>query len=86
MKITPVNHKIIIKKVKREEKKGALILLTQEEGYEPFFEIVTLTLDYSGELKPGDKVYIDRYSNHAIEGYEDLYVVREENIIGVFHE
>ena len=83
MKIIPVNNKVIIKKIKKEEKKGALILLSKNDEYEPFFEIVSICIDCTLELKVGDHVYIDRYSNHAIEGNNDLFIVREDNIIGI---
>lgn len=85
MKVKPINKRLIIKKVNKPDAKGQLLFVTEEHRYEPFFEIVEVSLDSNPDLQIGDKVYIDRYSHHAIEGTDDLFIVREENILGVIN-
>lgn len=83
MKVKPINKRLIIKLLKKEEKPGALIILENDKSHENYFEIVEVSLDSNPDFNIGDKVYIDRYSNHAIEGTDDLFIVREENVIGI---
>lgn len=83
MKVIPINKRLIIKRVHKPDAKGQLLFVTEDHRYELFFEIVNVSEDSSPDLAIGAKVYIDRYSNHPIEGLEDIFIIREENVIAV---
>ncbi len=83
VKVIPINKRLIIKRLKKEEKPGSLIILENDKSHENYFEIVNVSDDSNPDFNIGDKVYIDRYSNHAIQGADDLFIIREENVIGI---
>lgn len=90
MKITPMNDRILVKKLKRDEKQGNLLLLDTKDQYTGFYEIIAIdSCTCSNDvyfLKKGERIMIAQYSEVPVPGMEDHYMVKFENVLGVVNE
>jgi len=94
--VQPLGDRVLIRPAREEEKKiGALIIPASGEKQAPDTGIVLAVGEgkyIDGKLVPmrirvGDKVMFSRYSYDEIkiEG-EDLYIMKEENILAVINK
>lgn len=91
MKITPINGRILVKRVKKSHKSS--ILLINDLDFEPFYMVIAIASDILCdqilETSPnlicfGDMVYIEKYAQmNAVEEFEDHFIVKEENVTAV---
>ncbi len=93
MKIRPLQDRVIVKRVKEEEKtKGGIIIPDTAKEKPIEGEVIAVgngkTLDdgtlRKPEVKPGDRILFGKYSGTEvkIEGEEHL-ILREDDILGV---
>ena len=93
MKIRPLQDRVIVKRVKEEEKtKGGIIIPDTAKEKPIEGEVIAVgngkTLDdgtvRKPEVKPGDRILFGKYSGTEvkIEGEEHL-ILREDEIVGV---
>ncbi len=93
MKIRPLGDRIIVKRIKEEEKsKGGIIIpeTAKEKPQQGIVEAVgTGRKDESGKIIPmdvkkGDKVLFGKYSGNEIKiDDQELLIMREEEILGI---
>ncbi|UXY16312.1 co-chaperone GroES [Chitiniphilus purpureus] len=94
MAIRPLHDRVVIKRVEAEEKTASGIVLPGSAAEKPDLgEVVAIgsgkLLD-NGSVRPlavkvGDKVILGKYSGQSVKvNGEELLVVREEDIFGVF--
>jgi chaperonin GroES len=93
MKIRPLGDRILVKRIKEEEKtKGGIIIPDTAKEKPQEGKIVAVgkgKRDDSGklipiEVKEGDKILFGKYSGSEfkLEG-EDLLILREDDILGI---
>ena len=93
MKIRPLQDRVIVKRVKEEEKtKGGIIIPDTAKEKPIEGEVIAVgngkTLDdgtlRKPEVKPGDRILFGKYSGSEIkiDGEEHL-ILREEDVLGV---
>jgi chaperonin GroES len=96
MKIRPLQDRVIVKRVKEEEKtKGGIIIPDTAKEKPIEGEVIAVgagkTLDdgtvRKPEVKPGDRILFGKYSGTEvkIEGEEHL-ILREDDILGVIEK
>ena len=96
MKIRPLQDRVIVKRVKEEEKtKGGIIIPDTAKEKPIEGEVIAVgagkTLDdgtlRKPEVKPGDRILFGKYSGTEvkIEGDEHL-ILREDDILGVIEK
>jgi chaperonin GroES len=96
MKIRPLQDRVIVKRVKEEEKTKGGIIIPDTAKEKPIEGEVTAvgsgkTLDdgtvRKPEVKPGDRILFGKYSGTEvkIEGEEHL-ILREDDILGVIEK
>ena len=81
MKITPIGERVLLKKVKHEERTASGIYIPESasEGKKQG-EVVAVGTDKDGKplpLKKGDKVLYGGYSHEDVEMHDEAYVVVE---------
>ncbi|HEY6395720.1 MAG TPA: co-chaperone GroES [Candidatus Binataceae bacterium] len=93
MKIRPLGDRILVKRIKEEEKtKGGIIIPDTAKEKPQEGKVVAVgkgKLDEHGkfiapEVKAGDKILFGKYSGSEVklEG-EDVLILREDDILGV---
>lgn len=82
MKLTPLNHRILVKPDELNDKTKSGIILVKETKEKPTTGTVVIE---NHMVKKGEKVLFSKfgYDEVVVEG-QLLYVISEQNILGVF--
>ena len=86
MKVKPQDPYLLLKKYVKPVVPGKIIL-SQEESYPNWGIIQDQCVNHDGSpFKFGEIVQIKPYSKILVEGLEDLFLVKREDIIAVIEE
>jgi chaperonin GroES len=86
IKFQPLKDQVVIRGPKDEEKSsGGIILVNPNQDNIIQGTIVAIGADENIEVKVGEQVLFGRFGGAPLElpGEEDLYLMREDNIVGV---
>ena len=84
MKIRPLGDRILVKRIKEEDKTKGGIIIPDTAKEKPQSGKVEAVGDDVKSLKVGDKILFDRYSGSKINiDNVEYLIVKEEDVLGI---